>query len=614
MFLPQEFIHRLEQGAFSRFVQLAAVGLAIAAIAFAYNLRAFKNLSTQEGMDAAQLARNLAEGRGFVTDNISPLSIHLVKQRQAERIAAREAAGAVIVPQDFMDQARLRNNHPDLNNPPLYPWLLSLYLRVVPLEYSINPTAVFERYRPDLLIAIFNQLLLVACAGLVFALARRLFDGAVAWTSLVLFVGTSLFWQVSVSGQSTLLLMCITLALMWSLLRFEQGTSLDGWTGSRPVWMALLIGLLLALGFLTRYAFGWLLLPVLMFLALYGGSRRFAVVFTALMTFVILATPWVQRNLKVSGKPFGAAGYAVYQLTDKFPGDEIPRTLQLDVSSASFPDYARKFRNHAREMLQDDLPRLGGTWMTAFFFVGLMVVFRRPSLNRFRGLLLVMLGVLFVAQALGKTQLSLDSPVVNTENLLILLAPAMIIFGVSFFFTLLDQWNIPEFGIRVLLTGMLCGLVSLPLVFTLLARTYAVAYPPYFPPVIQLTSNWLRDGEQMMSDVPWAVAWYGRRQCIRWTLDPDEDFYSIYDYDKPINALYLSPGALDRRLLSQLLKGPGAEWGRPFLVDVIARKEIPKEFPLKYAPPRYFWPQSPENENADEEKPEHLFLSDRIRW
>lgn len=614
MFLPQEFIHRLEQGVFSRFIQLAAVGLVIVAVAFAYDLRAFKNLSTQEGMDAAQLARNLAEGRGYVTDNISPLSIHLVKRQQEARIRAREAAGVPVAAQEFMDQAKLRNNHPDLNNPPLYPWLLSRFMLVVPFNHEIDLRGTFERYRPDLLIAIFNQGLLVLSALLVFFLARRLFDSAVAWTSLLIFVGTSRFWEFSVSGQSTMLLLVITLALMWSLVRFEQGMQEGGSVGPRPLLMAVLIGVLVSLGFHTRYAFGWMLLPALLFVGLHAGNRRFSVVATLLVTCLIACTPWIQRNLKVSGVPFGTASYAAHQLTDKFPGDEIPRTLKLDLSSVVFKDYARKFRGNARTMLQDDLPRLGGSWMTAFFFVGLMVVYRSPSLNRFRGFLLSSLGVLFVVQALGRTQLSIASPEINSENLLILLAPAVIIFGVSFFFTMLDQWNLPEFGVRVMLTGMMTALVSLPLLFSLLSRTYAVAYPPFYPPAIRYTSSMLRESEQMMSDVPWAVAWYGDRQSVLWTRNPDEDFYAIYDYEKPVNALYLSPAALDARLLSGLLKGPSAGWGRPFLVDVIARKEIPKEFPLKYAPPSGFWPLSPEAENAEEEKPEQLFLSDRVRW
>ena len=168
------------------------------------------------------------------------------------------------------------------------------------------------------------------------------------------------------------------------------------------------------------------------------------------------------------------------------------------------------------------------------------------------------------------------------------------------------------FPVLVMLTAMFGLLVSLPLAFTLISRNSPVAYPPSYPPVFQSVSSWIRPNEQMMSDVPAAVAWYGRSQCLLWTLNPGEDFYSIYDYQKPINALYLSPKALDARFLTGLLKGSNADWGRPFLVNAIARVEIPKEFPLKYAPPRGFLPENPETPN--ESMPEHLFLADRIRW
>lgn len=618
MFRAQEFIHRLEEGVFSRFIQAAAVALVFAAIALVFNLRAFRNLGTEEGMDAAQLARNLAAGRGYVTYNVSPLSIHLVKRQQAERIAAKEAAGLPVAAQDFMDQARLRNNHPDLANAPLYPFLLSLYFRVVEPDHAIQPGSPFNRHRPDLLIAFFNQAWFGLNLCLVFLLARRLFDSPVAWTSMLLFAATGLFWRISASGQSTMLLLAIFLTLLWLLagIATNQGPAGEAGPRGRPLLTAAAIGLMLGLGFLTRYAFGWLVIPVTLFLLLYGGARRFAITALALVVFALVITPWIQRNLQVSGTPFGTAGYAVFQMTDKFPDDEIPRSLAPDFRSFSFPDYARKFKHNVADLLQKELPTLGGTWLTAFFLVGLMVVFRNAALNRIRGFLLVVMALFVVVQALGRTHLSEVSPVINTDNLLVLLTPAVIIFGVSFFFMLLDQWNVPEFGFRVALTGMFGVVVSLPLMFMLVSRTSPIAYPPYFPPVIQLTANWLRESEQMMSDIPWAVAWYGDRQCIRWTRDPDEDFYEVYDYDKPVNALYLSPRALDARFLTGLLKGPGAKWGRPFLVNVVARQEIPKEFPLKYAPPRGFWPENPDPRYYDPEapRPEQLFLSDRIRW
>ena len=57
-----------------------------------YNWRAFKNMATQEAMDAAQLARNIAQGKGYTTLFIRPFSIYLVKKHNLERRACRRSA------------------------------------------------------------------------------------------------------------------------------------------------------------------------------------------------------------------------------------------------------------------------------------------------------------------------------------------------------------------------------------------------------------------------------------------------------------------------------------------------------------------------------------------
>ena len=57
-----------------------------------YNWRAFKNMATQEAMDAAQVARNLAQGKGYTTLFIRPFSIFLVKKHNLETQGAPPVA------------------------------------------------------------------------------------------------------------------------------------------------------------------------------------------------------------------------------------------------------------------------------------------------------------------------------------------------------------------------------------------------------------------------------------------------------------------------------------------------------------------------------------------
>ena len=109
----------------------------------------------------------------------------------------------------------------------------------------------------------------------------------------------------------------------------------------------------------------------------------------------------------------------------------------------------------------------------------------------------------------------------------------------------------------------------------------------------------MKPDELMMSDIPWAVAWYGRRQCMWLTLDADEEFYKINDYQKQIRSLYLTPKTIDSRFLSDWIRSGEHSWGS-FVLSIIVGKEVPKYFPLRRMPAGFM--------------PEQLFVSDRQRW
>src|SRR5262249_16096154 len=148
-------------------------------------------------------------------------------------------------------------------------------------------------------------------------------------------------------------------------------------------------------------------------------------------------------------------------------------------------------------------------------------------------------------------QLSEDSPEINSENLLVLILPAIIVYGVSFFFLLLDELSFPLPLLRYLVIGLFGVLVSLPLICTIIPRTSPVPYPPYHPFYIQPYSGWLTEKELAMSDIPSGVAWYGRRQCMLVTLTVQDDFFAVNDYQKPVSLLYLTPVTLNTSFQAQ---------------------------------------------------------------
>jgi len=219
-------------------------------------------------------------------------------------------------------------------------------------------------------------------------------------------------------------------------------------------------------------------------------------------------------------------------------------------------------------------------------------------LSRLRHFLLLALATFLAVQALGRTHLSADSPEVNSENLLIVLTPLIFVYGAGMFSLLLEQTKLELVPARNLLTGVFCLAVSAPFLFTLLTpRPSALAYPPYHPPVIRESAGWMEESELMMSDMPWAVAWYGRRPCLWLTLDYGRDFAAV-NQAKAVRGLYLTQLTLDRKLISEMIQG-AEPWG-PFAAESVARQEIPTGFPLKHAYADWF--------------PNQLFLSDRPRW
>ena len=172
----QYIIHKLEVGAGPRFFRITAVLLTIVVLAMRYDFHAYRNLATPEGMDTAQLARNIAEGKGYTTLFIRPLSLYLVQRH-------REAGAPVALTNANFDFARIKTAHPDLANPPVYPVLLAGLMKILPFHYAVDlkgsfwaDDGKFARYQPDFLIAVFNQILLVAAVMLVFFIARKLFD------------------------------------------------------------------------------------------------------------------------------------------------------------------------------------------------------------------------------------------------------------------------------------------------------------------------------------------------------------------------------------------------------------------------------------------------------
>jgi hypothetical protein len=117
-----------------------------------------------------------------------------------------------------------------------------------------------------------------------------------------------------------------------------------------------------------------------------------------------------------------------------------------------------------------------------------------------------------------------------------------------------------------------------------------------------------------MSDIPWAVAWYGQTQCVWLTLNAQSDFFALNDYQKPVSALFLTPRTIEKWsrtagwssiFLQTVMHLPSDASKYPVHLNLTIQMPngLPTAFPLPYLQPgwpmqllltfRQHWPKSP---------------------
>jgi hypothetical protein len=306
------------------------------------------------------------------------------------------------------------------------------------------------------------------------------------------------------------------------------------------------------------------------------------------LAFLAVASPWLVRNVRLTGHPVALAGQNVALKA----GD--PTAEPAIVRARLSPEWPRvdlnKLGNKALTSVQDNVKsRLwsgGGLFLTAFFVAGWLYVFRAPAANRLRWVFTTALGVLVLSQAFFNSG--------ESERLTVLwLSPLLMIFGAGFFFVLLEAsagaaaW--PRAAAALLLLAQ-----GLPLLRDALEpRRLHFSYPPYYPGLflglrLELEQRRSTGRFGVMADVPAGAAWYGRQRV--WAQPARlRDFYAV-TVDQPIGELLLTPKTLDRPFFSELaLRGPLAgslgettdkfgEWGQ--IYSALLTGKTPPEFPL----------------------------------
>ncbi|MFQ3670313.1 MAG: hypothetical protein SNJ84_02520 [Verrucomicrobiia bacterium] len=575
----QRLVYAIEVGGFRWWITRAVLVAVWLGLALFYFLSEFVGFRHAEAMDQAQLARQLAEGKGFTTQVVRPLAIWQLKE-------AGRSMGEI----DLL-------NFPDTVNPPLHPLVNAAAFRLSAVSFEVEPEQVrdFRVFRPERVVLAVSLGFLFLTTLLVYVWGRWLFDDMVAVTATIFLMATALVWEFAVSGLGTMLVMfCLTAAglSLQAALTWEEeergGAALFGVAGA-----ALLVGL----AAMTNYVFGWLVIPLLV-VALFAFSKRWLAVPVVLGVFVMVCAPWWLRNVGLVGHPFGLAWVSAFADGGLFPGQSIWRTLELNVSQIVSP--REVIRDLVRGVMNQSLAfaALCGGFVVAGLVVGC-------GFHRFRAWAASVqhwfwLGCVATVVALGGVTFPSAPEQWQLVNHVVPFLPALLLFGMAFLYVLLDRLQLPLRLLKFCIVGLVLLVHAVPLVRDFLAPPGRIfAYPPYFPPILVLTKPWTNGDEVVASDIPWAQAWYQNRTAV-WLPRNKDQFFEINDLMRPIVMVLMTPASTDSRYLSGIWKGEWKEWSDLILRRSGERAILP--FAITLPPP------GPPAEG------EYFLLSDRPRW
>ena len=199
----QELIHSLEEGQGRVWLQRFIVLLLTLIVLGLYHIDGVRNFSTSEAMDLAQVGRSLSEGRGFSTQVIRPVSLHLQTPQVQEQ--GRD-------PRQLLMAA-----HPDISHPPVYPLMLGALFEVLPDRWVYGVEAGPKRRPPaEVAVGALNFAGFLALAFLLFQVGRRWFEVSIGVMAVIVFVGSKLNWDFAFSGLPTvwLGLLCVAVGMV----------------------------------------------------------------------------------------------------------------------------------------------------------------------------------------------------------------------------------------------------------------------------------------------------------------------------------------------------------------------------------------------------------------
>ncbi|MFM2167312.1 MAG: hypothetical protein RIS79_1683 [Verrucomicrobiota bacterium] len=517
---------------------------AAVALALIHVFVTFRGLSSVEGMQQAQLARQVARTFSWQTKVIQPYAW-----------AQMEKAGKSPSPLAMAETTQ----------PPLQPLVLAAVFRIFqPLgEYApykgSNPIYFFDR-----LIAAFGVVCWLLTMFFTHGAARRLFNEKVAAITAISLLVCMPGWEMATSGSSRALLSML-FALAFRLLASAFIRSSEGQPVSS---MAIGIGLVCAAMVLTHWLAAWLVLGLVVSVAVFLPGGRLGAVLVAVPPLIAL-TAWGCWQMQLCGDPLGATKALFQAQLASVNVDSVQRDLSPGLTSLVLDDLLRRLGLSWQEQLSSLYGYLGYGAVASFFFPSLLHPFRHAETAGVRW----SLAVVFISLLSGMGFVGLPDKLADDNALYLVITPALSLFGAAMLVvmwsrlhsghTFWAQWGGPAVALAITALPMLVNLpVYLKFGLTLGSRMQP-HWPPYVPERAAVLRELLEPDEYLLSDAPAFVAWYGDVPCAALPAQR-EDFSGFQktaaERKARLAGFVMTPVSARCDRFSDIFTGPYAEW------------------------------------------------------
>lgn len=565
----------------------------------------FVGLTHPKGMEQAIIARELMRGNGFSTTVMKPAAIALVEKHKGP-----DAFANFLAP-----DGPTRGNIPDIYHAPLNPWINSMVLRAVVKISDLLHMRVDAEGEPDFwplkpgelihpadrVVAAVGVFFFLAGVGMTFLTTRRVFDERLATFTVVLLLVCNLFWSFASTGLPQMLMLFLfstaTYCIARALAARDSGASTWPWHAGT----GLAFGLLALAHPLTSFLFvGALIYTAITFVPRGRDPIIMLVIFLACLS------PWLIRNHRVCGNPFGIAGQSIMTGVTGTES-QIMRTLLKSDQEPPAIHFRLKVQTGLLSQMNSIVGRLGTVIAAPIFFLGLLHAYKKRETRSLRWGLLLM----FLFGAVGMALFGFADGDPNTDlqsnDLYPLFIPLLTAYGLGI---ILVMWSRVQFGGRELagvrqanftFQAMVILISAFPLlnIYTDPPRT-PFSWPPTCPPLIGDLAEWYSPDDIICSDMPAAVAWYADRKSL-WLPLTIVDFNRLneFRFRSKVTGLFLTPITGNRGLLNEVGVGEFKDWRAFIMRDPRAATN----FPLKVAKPIFLMGAA-----------NYLLFADRDRW